>query len=158
MKITKAELKKIIKEELMKEAINPGSLTRSEIQAKIDREKEKFKAAKAAGDERAAFRASQDMGVYMDDLKGALPDSEEGSVDDQDEAKKPNVGAAMEEITSARKTMDWVNKLEAAINNPREQKFAIEDAIKHLRRAMKALETAENTIDSLRKSEDTLDK
>ena len=80
---------KEINQELMKEAINPGNLTRSEIEAKIDREKEKFKAAKAAGDERAAFRASQDMGVYMDDLKGALPDSEEGSVNDQDEAKKP---------------------------------------------------------------------
>ena len=62
---------KEINEELVKEAINPGNLTRSEIQAKT------------------AFRASQDMGVYMDDLKGALPDSEEGSVDDQDEAKKP---------------------------------------------------------------------
>ena len=152
MKITKAELKQIIEEELAKEAINPGNLTRSEIQAKIDREKEKFKAARAAGDERTASRASQDMGVYTDDLTGALPDPEEGSVDDQAETKKPNVGAAMEEITRARKTMDWVNKLETAINDPREQKYAIEDAIKHLRRAMNALETAENTIDSLRKS------
>ena len=47
MKITKAELRKIIEEELTKEAINPGGLTAS-----------------------------------------AMPDPEEGSVDDQDEAKK----------------------------------------------------------------------
>ena len=88
MKITKAELRKIIEEELTKEAINPGGLTRSEIQAKIDRERKKFKAAKAAGDEKTASRAAQDMGVYIDDLTGAMPDPEEDSVDDQDEAKK----------------------------------------------------------------------
>ena len=152
MKITKAELRKIIEEELTKEAINPGGLTRSEIQAKIDRERKKFKAAKAAGDEDAASRASREMGVYIDDLTGALPDPEEGSVDDQAETKEPNVRAAMEEISRVRKTMDWVDKLETAIKNPREQKFAIEDAITHLRKAMKALETAENTIDSLRKT------
>ena len=83
MKITKAELRKIIEEELTKEAINPGGLTRSEIQAKVDREKANYRAAKAAGNEEAASRASREMGVYIDDLEGALPDPEEDSVDDQ---------------------------------------------------------------------------
>ena len=153
MKITKAELRKIIEEELTKEAINPGGLTASAIQAKIDREKAAFDAAKKRGDEEAMSRASREMGVYMDDMTGALPDPEEDSVDDQGEVKKPNVRAAMEEIARVRKTMDWVDKLEASMerarNNPTELKADAKTAVEHLRKAMKALETAENTIDSL---------
>ncbi len=156
MKITKAELRKIIEEELTKEAINPGGLTASAIQAKIDREKAAFDAAKKRGDEEAMSRAARERDVYQRDLTGALPDPEEGSVDDQAETKEPNVRAAMEEISRVRKTMDWVDSLEAsmerATNNPKELKVVAEQAVEHLRKAMKALETAENTIDSLRKS------
>ena len=83
MKITKAELKKIIREELMKEAINPGGLTASAIQAKIDRENAAFAAAKKRGDEEAMSRAARERDVYQRDMTGALPDPEEDSVDDQ---------------------------------------------------------------------------
>ena len=156
MKITKAELRKIIEEELTKEAINPGGLTASAIQAKIDRERDRRERALQRGDEKTASRAAQDMGVYLDDLEGALPDLEEDSVDDQAETKKPNVRAAMEEIARVRKSMDWVDSVEVSVeratNNPKELKVVAEQAVEHLRRAMKALETAENTIDSLRKS------
>ena len=165
MKITKAELRKIIEEELTKEAINPGGLTRSkieinpggltrsEIEAQIRRAKAEVAAAEAEGNMSKADRARQDVAVYLDDLKGALPDPEEDSVDDQAETKEPNVRAAMEEIARVRKTMDWVDKLEASMerarNNPTELKADAKTAVEHLRKAMKALETAENTIDSL---------
>ena len=88
MKITKAELKQIIKEELAKEAINPGGLTARQIQRQIDRENAAFDAAKKRGDEEAMSRAARERGVYQRDMTGALPDPEEDSVDDQDEAKK----------------------------------------------------------------------
>ena len=158
MKITKAELRKIIEEELTKEAINPGGLTASAIQAKIDRENAAFDAAKKRGDEEAMSRAARERGVYQRDMTGALPDPEEDSVGDQAETKEPNVRAAMEEIARVRKTMKWVDDLEAsmekamkrATNDPIGLKDVAEQAVTHLRNAMKALETAENTIDSLR--------
>ena len=83
MKITKAELKQIIKEELAKEAINPGGLTARQIQRQIDRENAAFDAAKKRGDEEAMSRAARERGVYQRDMTGALPDPEEDSVDDQ---------------------------------------------------------------------------
>ena len=83
MKITKAELKQIIKEELAKEAINPGGLTARAIQAKIDRENAAFAAASERGDEEAMSRAARERDVYQRDMTGALPDPEEDSVDDQ---------------------------------------------------------------------------
>ena len=129
MKTTKSDLVRIIREEL------ENALTEGQFRG---------------DDEMMAQMLAKQAGV-----SSKAPEKE---VDDQDEAKKPNVRAAMEEITRVRKTMNWVNELEAAINDPSKQKFAIEKAIKNLRRAMKALETAENTIDSLRKSEDALNE
>lgn len=65
---------------------------------------------------------------------------------------KPTFNEQMEEILNATKSMDWVNKLEKSMNDPRTKEGAAKDAIEHLRKAMKALETAQNVIKDLRRS------
>ena len=152
MKTTKDKLKQLIIEEL----------------ANVISEQNEAKCKKLEAEYNAAFDDSMsgapyDSGKAMMDAKKAAQAAgcgwaSESDADSTDkaEAKEPNVRAAMEEIARVRKTMDWVDSLEAsmdkATNNPKELKVVAEQAVEHLRKAMKALETAENAIDSLRKS------
>lgn len=65
---------------------------------------------------------------------------------------KPTFEQQMNEILGAIKSMKWVNDLENSMKDPRTKEHADKDAIKHLRKAMKALETAQNVIKDLRRS------